>query len=103
MLNIKKINCIAVDDEPPALQILEKYITAIPSLHLAATCNNAVDALTVLQNEKIDLLFLDIQMPNILGTDFIRTLINPLGQHNETYWKQEFAGFYTWLMKDITL
>ncbi|MEO6219568.1 MAG: LytTR family DNA-binding domain-containing protein, partial [Ginsengibacter sp.] len=76
-MNIKKINCIAVDDEPPALMVLEKYISAIPSLQLKATCNNAVDALTVLQNEKIDLLFLDIQMPNILGTDFIRTLINP--------------------------
>jgi len=76
-MNNKKIICLAVDDEPPALQVIEKYITSIPSLQLAATCNNAVDALTVLQNNPIDLLFLDIQMPQILGTDFMRTLTNP--------------------------
>ena len=76
-MNNKKITCLAVDDEPPALQVIEKYITSIPSLLLAATCNNAVDALTVLQNNPIDLLFLDIQMPQILGTDFMRTLTNP--------------------------
>ena len=77
MHNSNIIHCIVVDDEPPALAVLEKYISAIPSLSLVATCNNAVEALPVLQNEKIDLLFIDIQMPNILGTDFIRTLINP--------------------------
>lgn len=77
MLSNNKINCLAVDDEPPALQIIEKYITSIPSLQLTATCNNAVDALAVLQNNQVDLLFLDIQMPHIFGTDFIRTLINP--------------------------
>lgn len=49
----------------------------MPSLHLAATCSNAVDALAVLENEQVDLLFLDIQMPFILGTDFMRTLANP--------------------------
>ncbi len=73
----KKINCLAVDDEPPALQVIEKYVTSVPVLHLAATCSNAVDALAVLQNNQIDLLFLDIQMPYILGTDFMRTLVNP--------------------------
>src|SRR6476660_8348702 len=77
MTNHKKIICLAVDDEPPALHILEKHISAVPSLQLAATCNNAVDALAWLQNQPIDLLFLDIQMPLILGTDFIRTLVNP--------------------------
>lgn len=77
MLNNKKINCLAVDDEPPALQVIEKYVSSIPLLQLAATCSNAVDALAVLQNNQIDLLFLDIQMPQILGTDFMRTLVNP--------------------------
>jgi DNA-binding LytR/AlgR family response regulator len=66
-----------VDDEPPASQLIEKYIQAIPSLHLIATCANAVDALTLLQDNPIDLIFLDIQMPHILGTDFMRTLSNP--------------------------
>ncbi|MEO6549927.1 MAG: LytTR family DNA-binding domain-containing protein [Ferruginibacter sp.] len=73
----KKITCLAVDDEPPALSIIKKYIDAVPSLHLITTCNNAVEALAVLQTQIIDLLFLDIQMPQILGTDFMRTLKNP--------------------------
>ncbi|HRI20141.1 MAG TPA: LytTR family DNA-binding domain-containing protein [Panacibacter sp.] len=77
MQNNKKINCLAVDDEPPALQVIEKYIYATPMLQLVTTCTNAVEALSVLQNNKVDLLFLDIQMPQILGTDFMRTLSNP--------------------------
>lgn len=71
------IHCIAVDDEPPALIIMENYINAVPVLHLEGTCGNAVDALTLLQNKLVDLLFLDIQMPHILGTNFMRTLTNP--------------------------
>ena len=73
----KKISCVAVDDEPPALLLMEKYINAVPMLHFAGKCSNAVDALTILQQQSIDLIFLDIQMPHILGTDFIRALINP--------------------------
>jgi DNA-binding LytR/AlgR family response regulator len=73
----KKINCLAVDDEPPALLLMEKYINAVPTLQFAGKCSNAVDALTILQLQPIDLIFLDIQMPFILGTDFIRTLANP--------------------------
>ena len=77
MTNNKKIICLAVDDEPPALQVIEKYIAAVPVLELKASVNNAVEALSILQNNKIDLIFLDIQMPQLLGTDFMRTLINP--------------------------
>jgi DNA-binding LytR/AlgR family response regulator len=73
----KKINCLAVDDEPPALLLMEKYINAVPTLQFAGKYSNAVDALTFLQQQPIDLIFLDIQMPFILGTDFIRTLANP--------------------------
>jgi DNA-binding LytR/AlgR family response regulator len=75
--NNKQIQCIAVDDEPPALQLIEKYIQSVPVFNLIGTCANAVDALALLQNNSIDLLFLDIQMPQILGTDFMRTLTNP--------------------------
>ncbi|HMG67362.1 MAG TPA: LytTR family DNA-binding domain-containing protein [Chitinophagaceae bacterium] len=73
----KLVSCIAVDDEPPALKLMEKYIQAIPALELKGTCNNAVDALALLNHNSIDLIFLDIQMPHILGTDFMRTLSNP--------------------------
>ncbi len=72
-----QIHCIAVDDEPPALQIMENYIKAVPVLHLEGACGNAVDALSLLQSKTVDLLFLDIQMPRILGTNFMRTLSNP--------------------------
>ena len=77
MQNYRPISCIAVDDEPPALKLIEKYINAVPLLDLKGTCGNAVDALTLLQHNSIDLLFLDIQMPQILGTDFMRSLRNP--------------------------
>lgn len=73
----RKITCIAVDDEPPALAVIEKYIEQLPALQLLAKCSNAMSALTVLQNNKVDLMLLDIQMPQILGTDFLRTLTNP--------------------------
>lgn len=76
-MNGKKINCLIVDDEPPALLLMEKYINAVPVLHFAGKCNNAVDAMSILQQQPVDLIFLDIQMPHILGTDFIRTLVNP--------------------------
>jgi DNA-binding LytR/AlgR family response regulator len=75
--NNKPIRCIAVDDEPPALKLIEKYINSVPLLDLKGTCGNAVDALLLLQSNEIDLLFLDIQMPHILGTDFMRSLSNP--------------------------
>jgi DNA-binding LytR/AlgR family response regulator len=73
----KNITCVAVDDEPPAIEVLKKYISSISFLELVACCNNAVEALHFLQTKTIDLLFLDIQMPQILGTDFLRTLKNP--------------------------
>ena len=77
MAATNKIVCLAVDDEPPALDILKNYINAVPSLELAASCINAIDALNVLRSNRIDLMFLDIQMPQLLGTDLMRTLNNP--------------------------
>jgi len=73
----KKITCLAVDDEPPALDVLKKYIASVQSLELAGTCADAVDAINFLQNHPVDLMFLDIKMPELLGTDFIRTFKNP--------------------------
>jgi DNA-binding LytR/AlgR family response regulator len=70
----RKIACLAVDDEPLALAVLQKYIATIPALELAGSCGDAVEALGILQRQPVDLIFLDIQMPFIMGTDFIRTL-----------------------------
>jgi DNA-binding LytR/AlgR family response regulator len=73
----KRIICLAVDDEPPALEVLKKYIACVPNLQLAGTCADALEALTMLQLHAIDLVFLDIQMPQLSGTDLVRTLKNP--------------------------
>jgi DNA-binding LytR/AlgR family response regulator len=77
MPHSKKINCLIIDDEPPARDVMKKYITGVELLHLAGECSNAVEALSFLQNHSVELLFLDINMPHILGTSFLRTLKNP--------------------------
>ncbi|NVN19058.1 response regulator [Muricauda sp. HICW] len=70
------IKCLAIDDEPLALALLQDNIGKIPFLHLVASCSNAFDAIEVLQNEKIDLLFIDIQMPGLTGLQLISSLHN---------------------------
>jgi DNA-binding LytR/AlgR family response regulator len=77
MPQYKKITCLIIDDEPPARVILKEHISRVDSLELAGDCSNAVEAISFLQHSTVDLLFLDIQMPHILGTGFIRTLKNP--------------------------
>jgi len=77
MLPSKKIKCLVIDDEPPARDILKKYITGVDLLQLSGECSNAVETLSFLQTNSVDLLFLDIKMPHILGTSFLRTLKNP--------------------------
>ena len=57
------IRCLAVDDEPLALELLEDNISKIPFLQLVAACDSAMEAMKIMQHESIDLLFLDIQMP----------------------------------------
>jgi len=73
----KKIICLAVDDEPPALEVLRKYIALVQSLELAGVCMDAIEAVNFLREHPVDLLFLDIKMPELLGTDLVRTLKNP--------------------------
>lgn len=72
-----KIRCLIVDDEPLAQDILETYIQKVPDLELVGKCPNAVEARQVLKTEQINLLFLDIQMPEITGLDFMKSLNNP--------------------------
>lgn len=71
------IRCLIVDDEPPALEVLKTYLRAVPSLRLVGECSNALDAYHQLQQQSVDLLFLDIQMPQLRGTDLMRSLKNP--------------------------
>lgn len=70
------IRCLAVDDETPALDILEDNIRQVPFLQLVKKCKNAYTAMEALQQEKIDLLFLDIEMPGINGLSFLKSLSN---------------------------
>ncbi len=71
------IRCLIIDDEPPAREIIRRYVQEIPTLQLMGECANAIQVLTILQQQPIDLLFLDIRMPQLNGTDFIKTLQHP--------------------------
>ena len=68
------INCIAVDDEPLALKLLQDNISKVPFLKLVAACNDAFEAMKALQENKVDLVFIDIQMPGLTGLQFIGSL-----------------------------
>jgi two-component system, LytTR family, response regulator len=68
------MNCIIVDDEPLAQQVIEDYAITIPYLTVIAKCSSAFEAFDTLRKKKIDLIFLDIQMPNVTGIDFLNSL-----------------------------
>ena len=72
-----KTRCLLVDDEPLALKVLENHIESIPPLEIAFSCANAFSAMEILKQHQVDLMFLDIQMPKLMGTSFLRTLRNP--------------------------
>lgn len=88
------MNCIAVDDEPLALDIIESYIAKHPDLNLIARCNNAAEANEVIRNRKVDLMFLDIQMPEISGLSLVKTLKEkPLFIFTTAYQDYALEGF----------
>ncbi len=72
-----KIQCLLVDDEPLAIALLQRHFEQLDSFEVKGTCSNAVKALEFLNSNKIDLLFLDIEMPKISGIDLLKTLRNP--------------------------
>lgn len=72
-----KIKCLVVDDEPLAIRLIEKHIAKIDNLEVVATCNTALKAFEILNLQKIDLMFIDIKMPNITGIEFLKNLKNP--------------------------
>lgn len=71
-----KTHCLVVDDEPLAIEVLASHIAKIESFELTATCGNALEAFNILSKKKIDLVFLDIQMPGMKGTDFLKQIRN---------------------------
>ena len=68
------LNCITVDDEPPALRLVSAFVEQTPFLHLCGKFDSAVKALQMIHNGDIDLVFLDIQMPNLSGIEFASVL-----------------------------
>ena len=72
-----QIKCLIVDDEVLAQDVIEKYISTIPTLNLVGKCDNAVEAISFLHNHQVDLLFLDLNMPELSGLDMLKTLSNP--------------------------
>lgn len=72
-----KIKTLIVDDEPHAIEVIEKYIQNFPEIELVAKCSNGIQAFQLLQQSKIDLIFLDVKMPGLMGTDLIRSLKHP--------------------------
>lgn len=74
---MNKIRCLLVDDEPPALELLGKYASMIEQIEVVGTNASAVEAFDFLSREKVDLIFLDIQMPVLNGIDFLKSLQHP--------------------------
>ncbi len=71
---MNELTCLIVDDEELARTLLENYVTRLPYLNLVGKCSNPIEALQLLQNQSVDLIFLDIQMPEMIGTDFLKSL-----------------------------
>lgn len=103
-----KIRTVIVDDEPHAMEIIRRYATHIPEIEIVRTCSNAIEAFQTIQHNKIDLVFLDIKMPRLLGTDLVRSLKTPpLIIFTTAYQEYAIEGFdlnaVDYLLKPIPL
>ena len=89
-----KFNCVIVDDEPIARDIIQQYVDHLDYVQVTATCTNAMEAKAVLQQQRVDILFLDINMPVMDGVSFLKTLRNPPQVIFTTAYKEHaVAGF----------
>lgn len=76
-MNLHNTKCMIVDDEPLAIKVIESHLNKVSDLDVVATCTSAISAYEVIQKQPVDLIFLDIQMPELSGIEFIRTLEHP--------------------------
>lgn len=102
-----KPKCIIIDDDSLAITVLESYLDKIKEIEIVDKYNNAIDAYDILHKEKIDLIFLDIEMPRLTGVDFIKTLNKPpsiiITSANKDYAIDGFdLNVLDYLMKPIT-
>jgi len=72
-----KWHCLLVDDEPPAIKLLQSHIAQVGGFEVVGTCRNAVEAMDILHGKPVDVMFLDIKMPKIIGTRFLKSLWHP--------------------------
>lgn len=87
-------NCLIVDDERPALKLLKAYIEKLPHLKLVDSCENAMQAISALQKHKVDILFLDIQMPDLTGLDLLKVIkVKPQVVLTTAYREYAVEGF----------
>lgn len=102
-----KIKCLIVDDEPLAIKLIENHIAQIDALEVVATCNTALKAFEILNTQSVDLLFIDIKMPNMTGIEFLKNIKNPPKTILTTAYR-DFAiegfelGVVDYLLKPIT-
>lgn len=87
------IKTLVIDDEPLALQQLAAYVRKIPFLDLVAECQSAIEARDIINNERIDAIFVDINMPDMNGMDFVRSLAAPLVVFTTAYSEYAVDGF----------
>lgn len=102
------VNCIVVDDEPLARKLMSEYVAKVPFLSLKVTCANAIEAMDALNQHAVDLMFLDVQMPDITGVSFLRSLKNkPMVILTTAYSEYALEGYeldvVDYLLKPVTL
>ena len=102
------MNCIIIEDEIPSQRILQNYISKLPDLHLIASFQSALEANSTLQNSKIDLVFLDINLPDISGIQYLKTLttspaiVMTTAYHEHAVVSFELDSIYDYLVKPFS-